>query len=341
MTIGVAGPASAARVTATCTNASTDASKIQAAINGSAVGDEIVIDGPCLINSPITLLGNRSYRGDSRATVLTEANGANLQGVFVSDSWVGNWPTTGEPVVISDLTIDAAKSSNPTGGDGMIIRSWATTIENVNILNSRGNGIRITNLSKNGTALTTTQVNGTVRNVFVTGSGQNGIYVEDSGNAVTDWNLTDNWVASSGQSAIRTQNTAGWTIERNHVYGDGAAGISADRLFASSISDNYIEDFATSGIQVTVQGDASSIISDNRIFQFSGHGTTFLNVTGVNYGTGQLAVTGNTIRGNGTGTGLNYQRGSNQLTVTSTGNQATGVTTARNVGGGVALTAGV
>ena len=128
--------------------------------------------------------------------------------------------------------------------------------------------------------------------------------------------------------------------ERNHLYGNGAAGISASRLYASSISDNYIEDFNTSGITATVQNGAASVIMGNRIFKFSGHGTTFLNITQVNKGTGDLAVTGNVIRGTGTGTGLSYQRGAHQLTVTSTGNLVQNVATPRKVGTGVTLSTG-
>jgi hypothetical protein len=121
---------------------------------------------------------------------------------------------------------------------------------------------------------------------------------------------------------------------------NGAAGISASRLYASSISDNYIEDFSTSGITANVQGGAASVIMGNRIFNFSGHGTTFLNITQANYGTGDLAVTGNVIRGNGTGAGLSYQRGAHQLTVNSTGNLVQNVTTPRQVATGVTLAKG-
>jgi hypothetical protein len=47
----------------------------------------------------------------------------------------------------------------------------------------------------------------------------------------------------------------------------------------------------------------------------------------VNYGAGQIAVVGNAIRGAGAGVGLSYQQGGDSLTVTSTGNLVTGVTT--------------
>ncbi|MGI5272481.1 right-handed parallel beta-helix repeat-containing protein [Nonomuraea sp. CA-218870] len=336
-----AGPAGAARATATCTNSNGDAALIQSVINGSADGDEIVIDGPCMINSTITLRGNRSYRGDSPSTLLKQGNGRNLDAVLASDSWVDNDAFTGEPIALRDLTIDANAANNPTSGDAVVIRSWRTTVEGLAIRNARAHGLRITNASRNGTTLTNTMVNGNVRNLFVEDSGQHGIYVQDSGNAVTDWNLTDNWIASSGGDAIKLENSAGWTVERNHVYGVGGSGINASRLFATSISDNYVEDFATHGIGVTVQGDAASTIVGNRVFQFSGAGTTYLAIKQVNYGTGHVAVTGNAVRGNGSGIGLSYQRGGNQLTVTSAGNAVTGVTTQRSVGAGVNLSAGL
>jgi Right handed beta helix region len=338
--LGTPVPAAAARLTAACSNSSGDAATIQSVINNSTAGDEIVIDGPCLITSTITLVGNRAYRGDSAQTTLTAAAGSNLPAVLASDSWVANSATTGEPVTVRDLTINANKAGNPTSGDAVVIRSWNTVVENLRITNARVNGLRLTNLSRNGTALTNTQVNGSIRGLFVSASGQHGIYVQDSGNAVTDWNLADNWIAASGADAIRTENAAGWTIERNHVYGVGGSGINADRLFATSVSDNYVEDFAVNGIGITVQGDAASTITGNRIFQFSGAGTVYLAIKQVNYGTGQVSVTGNAIRGGGTGTGLTYQRGGNQLTVTSTGNSVTGVTTARTVGAGVTVSSG-
>jgi parallel beta helix pectate lyase-like protein len=243
------------------------------------------------------------------------------------------------PRVAADAgATDPVRSSVATGANRTMSTSsvpWAWERTNA------AHGLRITNTSKNGTTLTNTQVNGSVRGLFVTGSGGDGIFVQDSGNSITDWNLTDNWVASSGGDAIRMENAAGWTVERNHVYGVGNTGIDADRLFATSISDNYIEDFNTNGIGVTVQGDAASTISGNRIFHFSGSGTTYLAVQQVNYGAGYIAVTGNTIRGAGTGVGLSYQPGGNSLTVTSTGNLVTGVTTARSIGSGVTVTAGV
>jgi hypothetical protein len=117
------GSAAAARLTATCNNTGTDAAGIQAVVDNSAVGDEIVIDGPCSITSTIVLRGGRAYRGDSRATVLRAASGRALPAVLASDSWMGNWATTGDPVTVRDLTIEGNRAANGTAGDGLVIRS--------------------------------------------------------------------------------------------------------------------------------------------------------------------------------------------------------------------------
>lgn len=346
--------AGATKVTATCTNSTGDAATINSAISGSSAGDEIVIDGPCLINSPIKLAGDRTYRGDSRNTVLKQADGANLPGLIVSDSYLDNSQYTGNPIVLKDLTLNGNRSNNSTGTDGVIIRSWQTTVSDMQIANFSGHGLKVTNRSQNGTQLVNTQVNGRISNMFITDNSKNGVYVEDSGNSVTDWNLVDNWVASSGQSGIYMDNAAGWVVERNHVYGVPHNGIYANRAFGTAISDNYVEDFGRStqtgtyyGVNATLQGDAATTMQGNRVFNFNGEraGSTYryISISNVNYGTGVASVTGNAVRGaNGSqSTGYYYSRGGNQLNVTSTGNNAVNVATPRTATSGVTLGGGV
>lgn len=338
--VGGGGPAPGAVVDARCNHSKSDASVLQKAIDTSHAGSEIVFHGPCLLTSTLVLAGGRSYRGDSPSTAISGAPNSNLPALLASDSWADDSTSTGLPISLTNLTLNARANKNPSSGPALIIRSWDSTLSGLRIMNANTDGLLLTNLSHDGTALSTTQVNGTIQNVFVSNSGQSGIHVQDTGNSVTDWNLLDNWVADSGSDAIRIKNGAGWTIERNHIYGVGGAGINVDRLYATSLSDNYIEDFQTSGITATVQGDAASTISGNRIFNFHGAGTDYLAVTEVNYGHGDLAVTGNMIRGSGSGVGLSYQGGDHSLTVLSSGNLVTDVTRPRVVGNNVQLTTG-
>ncbi len=114
----------------------------------SSTGDEIDIQGPCLLNAPIKLLGDRTYSGYSRSgTILKQANGANLPVLFASDSYLNNYTYTGTPLAIRNLTLDGNKAHNTAPTDGIILRSWLSVIEDVHIINMGGNGIRATNLS--------------------------------------------------------------------------------------------------------------------------------------------------------------------------------------------------
>lgn len=273
--------------------------------------------------------------------MIRQADGANLPALLASDSFLDDDSYTGMPVTIRGVSLDGNRAGNPRGGDVLVVRSWQSVIEDVEIRGATRHGIRLTNVSANGTALLNTQVNGRIVGNHIAESGGRGIYVEDTGNSVTDWQLLDNWIADSGSDAVALDNTAGWIIQRNHIYGTGGAAIAAQRLFGSTISDNYIEDFVTNGLQVSLQGEAASTIIGNRIFRFNGGGGTFLAMR-VNYGTGNAAVMGNTIRGNGTGVGLDYQLApGTTLSVTSTGNLVTGVGTPRRAAVGVTVTAGI
>lgn len=352
--------AHANRVTATCNNTTADAATLNTAISNSSIGDEIFIQGPCLINAMITLKGDRSYSGYSRTgTVLQQATGSNLTAILVSDSFVNNTPATGDPIAIRHLTIHGTGSGST---DGIILRSWLSTIEDVYITAMGGNGIRETNLSANGTALTNTQVNGRIVGNYIEASGQNGIYIQDSGNSVTDTVLTDNWIGGAGVDGINMEDAAGWMIERNHIYSIlpnnkiGQDALYANKAYGTTISDNYIEDFGNAstagtwyGIETTIQGDVASTIAGNRIFCLTNEPNTqstyvYLGISNVNYGTGDVSVTGNTIRGASTtrSTGLYYSKGSGAgLTVASTGNLVDAVHTARFVDTGVTLSAGL
>lgn len=349
------GRANANQVLVTCNNTLSDAATINNAINGSAEGDEIVFRKTCLINQTIILKNFRTYRGDNRrGVVLRQADNANLKAIMASETYLNNNTWAGEGVTIRSLTIDGNKASNTSVATaGIVMRSWESTISDVHVMNMGGDGIRVTNLSENGTALSgTTMVNGSITGIFVENNNGHGIYVQDTGNAVTDWTLADSWIAGSGMDGIHMENAAGWMVARNHVYGVPQNAIYADRLFGTTISDNYIEGFgesSTPGIYYGIFGAAqgagfTSTIIGNRVHNIdneSNPGSTYryIGIARANYGTGMVNVTGNSIRGAGTprGTGLYYSGGSNSLLVVSSGNLVNNVNTARTVTSGASL----
>ena len=350
----IGAAAFAAQVNVTCINTSADAVKLNTAIENSRSGDRIQIHGTCLLNATIVLLGDRTYEGDSRTgTILRQAGGTNLPALLASDSWSDDWTHTGDPIRIAQLTLDGNGSAN-SGTNALVIRSWLTVIEDMQVENAPADGIQITNLSKNGVRLQSSQVNGHISNCLVTNSGAIGIHVVDDSTSVTDWSLLDSWVANSGESAIYLGDAAGWTVRGNHVYGVRQHAIFANGCWATSIDENDIEDFGGSGgsntwygIVCTVGGGAASVISGNKVFMFTREPPSgdfvFIGVPQVNYGSGVINVVGNTILGaNGRyDTGLSYLlNGGTGLEVLSSNNDVRHVHTARSVGAGVKLVEG-
>lgn len=197
------------------------------------------------------------------------------------------------------------------------------------------------------------QVNGRISNCFIEESGAAGIRVLDTGNAVTDWNLLDSWVANSGTSAVLLDNAAGWQIRGLHTYGSQEHAIFANRCFATSIVGNYVEDFGHAGsgtgssgktfygIVCHAQASAASLIASNRVHAFRADPNAtsnfvFVGVSGVaRGGVGVVNVHGNVVRGanRSKSVGLSYRVGSGKsLEIGSTGNHIVGVRTRRDVG---------
>jgi hypothetical protein len=351
-----ATPSSAAQVDARCADTGTDAATIQSAINASSPGDEIVIDGPCLITSTLRLLNDRTYRGDSRAgTILTQADGANLAAMMATQSWVDNVTYTSSGIRIEKLTLDGNRAAN-TGTVPLMLRAWNSRVYDVEIAGAPGDGIRATSVSQNGTRLVnTTQVNSIIADVFIRDSGGHGIHVVDPDNAVTDWIVERAWIADSDGSGIDLDNSAGWQIRNLHLYGSDQHAINARRCFNTGIHDNYVENFGTEGtggttyfgIRCTVQGGVGNTIVGNKVNQMFGlpAAGSFVSIglDGVNYGAGRVTVAANTVIGQGSTReiGLNYSKANGpSLSVVSTGNLVDLVGTARRLGTGVTVTAG-
>ena len=161
------------------------------------------------------------------------------------------------------------------------------------------------------------------------------VYVNDSGNNITDATLADSYL-SGGEDGIYSNNGAGWTIDGNHIYGNAAYGMYITRNWGTRIVNNYIESWGNgdAGIQVSVQpGAVGTVIADNAVFE-NDAGTTG---SGGGAGAG-IAVFSNscattacyaTVSGNmivntdsastsnygieGSGSGLTYVTGANQV----------------------------
>jgi hypothetical protein len=344
-----AGTSQPGVVTATCTDSTSDAASLQRAINSSSPGAVIEIGGTCLLTRGIIFLGDRTYAGYNTTGTVLEQDG-EMSYVLASQAYADNFRWTGDPVIIRDLTVEC----NGSGGtDGIVVLNWQADVQEVDVNRCGGSGIVDTNTTADGGTITNTSVNSRFDNNFISNSGQYGFEVYDSGNSVTDGFLDDNQIASSGLDAIHLDNAAGWDITGNHLYGDAHDGIYASRMYGTTISDNYIEDFGYQqlsgtwcGITGTVQGDIGAAIFSNKIFNDSGESTgaryVYLCITGTTYGTGYLSVTGNVIVGDRpSDVGLSFDGGSNKLVVVSSGNEVANVGTADSDTASVNQTTGI
>jgi hypothetical protein len=322
-------------VRVTCHDDSSDANRLQQAINASSRGATITIGGLCLLTRGITLLPDRSYTGSTpTGTVLRQA--ASMGFVLATDTYVRNLAHTGDPLSIRDLTV-ACNGSGQT--DGIILVNWLVNVEHVIVRDCGGSGIVDSSITANGKSINNTSVNSRFENNFITNSGRYGFYVKDPQNSVTDGYLQNNQIALSGADAIHLDNAAGWYISGNNLYGVGQNGIYANRIFGTTISDNYIEDFGSKqrsgtcyGIEATAQGGTGSTISGNKVFNThgpsSGVSFVYIGITLVNYGTSYLAASGNVIIGTGRGgVGFLFRGGANRLVVASNGNEVARVST--------------
>jgi hypothetical protein len=324
-----------------CGDTSADAAALQHAIDASPAGSVIQIGGTCLLDRGIVLLPNRTYTGSSRTGTVLRQDAA-MPYVLASSAYVDNSSTTGSPLAIQQLTVSCSGHGNT---DGIIILNWQTDVQQVDVSNCGGSGIVDTSQTPNGATIGNTSVNSRFADNFITGSGASGFRVIDHGNSVTDGYLLDNRIADSGGDAVLMDNAAGWNISGNHLYNDSSDGIMANRLYGTTISANYVEDFASKrtagqwyGIAGTVQSGNGSTIYGNRIFNDLGETGDathiYIGLTSVNGRTGNVAITGNAIRGAGPrDVALSFSAGSGQLTVAAAGNVITQVgITARHFG---------
>ena len=330
----------AASVQVTCQDRDTDAATVQRAIDSSPAGAAIEFQGgTCLLTKGLVLLGDRTYTGDSTTGTILKQDGPASY-VLATRSYVDSSPATGDPLTIQDLTV-ACNGSGRT--DGIIVLNWQTDVEHVDVSDCGGSGIVDTSAGASGRVITNTSVNSRFENNFISGSGQYGFEVIDPADAVTDGYLENNQIAGSGLDAVHLDNAGGWDISGNHLYNVAHSAIVALRLYGTTISGNYIEDFGNHqpsgtwyGITGTAQDGNGSTIVGNKIFNDLGETSAtryvYLAVTQANSGTGHVAVTGNVIMGDqSSDIGMLFSGGQNRLVFTSSANEVTGVGTVRAV----------
>ena len=338
----------------TCSGSSADSATLSGAISALPEGGTLVIEGTCDLTQPLVLAAGRTYEGstgdgsnDGVGTVLDQ----HFTGSYLvaNDAYANKQASagTGDPLTVQDLAIACDSSAT----NGLVLMAWQVIVSHVDVTGC-DSGIVDTNTDAAGTAIpaTGTSVNSRFDDNFIQNSASHGFWVDDSGNAVTDGFFDDDQVASSGQNAVELDNAAGWNVTGNHLYNDTQDGIYASRMWGTTISDNYIEDFGDKqssgswfGIFGANQCGIGSTIDDNMIFNDGGEGTsasyTYLGVSQNSSDcAGLLTVNGNVIYDQTAGnkaTGMDFQgNGSSaSLVIGSAGNVIRGVATTRTTSG--------
>ena len=223
-------------------------------------------------------------------------------------------------------------------------------MENVDVSGCGGSGIVDTNTNASGGAITNTSVNSRFDNNFITGSGRYGFYVQDSRNSVTD-----------GFLKITRSRHPGWMPSILIMLRAGisqvitcimtARGISASRLFGTTIASNYIEDFGDGKRSGTWYGVIGTARTGTALRSWETRSSTcwasrpvpptlYWRYTGKQWRR-SLSVTGNVILGDRRGdVGISLSGGQNKLDVAASGNQVSGVGKVMLKGGTATVTAG-
>ncbi|GGT06370.1 hypothetical protein ACFFV7_08700 [Nonomuraea spiralis] len=331
-----AGPASATRVEAACSDAAGDAATIQAAIDSSKEGDEIVIKGPCLIDATISLADRRTYRGDAKAGTV---------GLLLR-----SWNTRVYDLDIYGTPSDGIRISNPSR-NGTTLRNTMvnSVISDVYIEGAAEAGIRVVDPGDSVT-------DWTLQRSWI---GFSGTHAIQSDNAA-GWTMSGLHLYATPKNAIDAHRCFGTSIEDNYIEDFGAESTAGQTYY---------------GIRCDLQGDAATTITGNRVHKFlpppnalaelrkarqsgsapperkfaatgplpDGVDFVYMALDAVNYAAGHAAITGNTVVGHGTKreTGILLAKGEGEsMSVASSGNLLDGVGVRRKVGAGVRLTRG-
>jgi hypothetical protein len=305
-----------------------DTLAIQAAITASTQGSTTFFPpGTYIVSSTISLRKSRSYVGAHREMVtIRQANGANLDAVLASETWLSVSSTTSDnPIFISHLGINGNKANQTSGaGHGIALVSFWNHLEHLEIVGTRGDGLYLSSDRRDGTEISNTAVETHISRIDVRSADGYGIRVHDPSagvQTVTDGWLIDCIVQNVGKDGIRIDSSAGWMVQGCHLYGLPNHGIHMGRADSTRVIGNYIENWgqsATPGIYAAIAfgdnavswiGSANpSAITSNSAYYSSGAagGSTLYGILAVvsTAATGQVSITGNALYSNGSFTGI-------------------------------------
>lgn len=201
-----------------------DTTSIQSAIDASPNGSTIYFPkGTYIVSDTINLKKSRRYIGSNRElTVIKQKDGANLDAVLASETWLSSSSTSSDnPIYIENLGINGNKANQSGGlGYGIILISFWNSLRDLTISNTYSDGIRLTSARKDGTEISTSSVESHLYRIDVRNPGGYGIRVHDpsaSVQTVTDGWIVDCIVQNAVEDGIRVDTSAGWLVRGCHI----------------------------------------------------------------------------------------------------------------------------
>jgi hypothetical protein len=249
-----------------------DSTAIQTCINAS-MDDSIIFfpPGTYVVGTVIQLPGKRSYLGTNNSTIKMK-DGANLVAVVASQAWITNESTSGNPIIITNITIDA-NSSNNLSGHGIVLMNYNSIMRECTVQNCVNNGIMISSVNQSGSAISNTCVENRLESCKVSNCLGHGIYGRDINGKLIDGYIDSCIVSDATLDAIRIERSTGFFVSRNYCYDNQASGISLSNCYSTFVIDNKIDGYGQdvsgndfiSGIEITAIGPHPTIVSGNNI----------------------------------------------------------------------------
>ncbi len=260
-----------------------DTVALQACVDAADAGSTIFFPpGTYLISAPITMKDSCSYLGAGRSTasasVIKQKNSANITGphgrtgLFVSSAFSTDAAVCSNPVLVQGLAFDGNKANNgSSNASGVLLNGFWSTITDCYFTNLPYAGVLLSDYTNDGTYVSNSCSENRLSNLKIDGCPSSGIEQESgNGNSNLDGFITDCYISDVGDG-IYMSKAAGWSIRRNHIYGVQLGGIHLGACYATTVTENYIEDFGTQntasayykGIDLEILAGWPSFITNN------------------------------------------------------------------------------
>lgn len=252
-----------------------DTASINTAISTSPAGSVIWFPpGTYLVSSTVVLYPNRTYLGpggmEQRATIL--GTSAVTGAIVAAQGWTTNATVCDSAIKMSGLCIQGPGQSTGSAHGLAPLNSWSS-FDDLYLVNVAGDGIHLADTTVNGTNIITLAAPGSsFRRCRFDTIGGNGFYQNAVSNlAYLNGQLQDCSFGSIKGDGIQINDSVGWFVQRNHLYGIGGRAVFCDNAYATHVSDNYVEDFGGAntasfyyGVRVLQQaGGWPSLVSGN------------------------------------------------------------------------------